>query len=131
MAPFELRTEEIAEQVVVAVALALVVERDDEGVGTREVLKRTSRVRCAEHCIAQGRCHVFEDRRPEQELLEMVRLALEHLFQEVVGDLLLIAGQTGGPVSAIGTAAQRQRGQRDRGGPSLGPLPQGPGRRLR
>ena len=26
----------------------------------------------------------------------MVRLALKHLFQEVVGDLLLIAGQTGG-----------------------------------
>ena len=131
MAPLELRTEEIAEQVVVAVALALIVERDDEGIGTREVLKRTSRGRCAEHCIAQGRCHVIEDRRPEQELLEMVRLALQHLFQEVVGDLLLIAGQTGSPRGAIGTAPQRQRGQGNRGGPSLGPLPQGPGRRLR
>ena len=81
MAPLELRTQEIAEQMVVAIPLAVIVERDDEGIGTREVLKRTSRVRCAEHCIAQGRRHVIEDRRPEQETLEMVRLSLEHLFQ--------------------------------------------------
>ena len=61
----------------------------------------------------------------------MVRLALEHLFQEVVGDLLLIAGQTGGHHGGIVTAAQRQRGQRNRGGPALRPLAQSPGRRLR
>ena len=131
VAPLELRTEEISEQVVVAIPLALIIERDDEGIRTREVLKRASRVRCAEHRIAQRRCHVIEDRRPEQETLEMVRLALEHLFQEVVGDLLLIAGQSGSPRGAIGTATQRQRGQGNRGGPSLRPLPQGPGRRLR
>ena len=131
VAPLELRTEEIAEQMVVAIPLAVIVERDDEGIGTREVLKRSSRVVYAEHCIAQGRRHVIEDRRPEQETLEMVRLAVQHLFHEVVGDLLLIAGQTGSPHGGIVTAAQRQRGQRNRGGPALRPLAQGPGRRLR
>ena len=131
MASLELRTEEVAEQVVIAIPLALIVERDDEGIRTRELLKRTSCVLCVEHCIAQGRCHLIEDRRPKQETLEMVGLALEHLLQEVVGDLLLIAAQTGSPRGAVGTATQRQRGQGNRGGPSLGPLPEGRGRRLR
>ena len=35
----------------------------------------------------------------------MVRLALQHLFEEVVGDLLLIAGQAGSPLGGIVTAA--------------------------
>ena len=61
----------------------------------------------------------------------MVRLAVQHLFHEVVGDLLLIAGQTGSRHGGIVTAAQRQRGQRNRGGPALRPLAQRPGRRLR
>ena len=35
VAPLELRTEELAEQMVVALPLAVIVERDDEGVRTR------------------------------------------------------------------------------------------------
>ena len=61
----------------------------------------------------------------------MGRLALHHLFQEVVGDLLLIARQTGSPHGGIVPASQRGRCQRDRGSPSLGPLPQSLGRLLR
>ena len=61
----------------------------------------------------------------------MVRLALQHLFQEVVGDLLLIAGQTGSPHVGIVTGVQRARRERDRGSPSLGPLAQSRRRVLR
>ncbi len=61
----------------------------------------------------------------------MIRLALEHLFHEVLGDVLLIAGQTGSHHGGIVTAAQRQRGQRNRRHPALGALAQGSGRPLR
>ena len=60
----------------------------------------------------------------------MIRLALKHLFDEVVGDLLLIAGQAGSPLRGVVAAAKRQRGQRNRGGPSLRSLAQGLGCRL-
>ena len=61
----------------------------------------------------------------------MLRLALQHLFQQVVGDLLLIARQTGSPHVGIVTAAQRQRRQHNRGSPPLRPLAQSLGRLLR
>ena len=61
----------------------------------------------------------------------MLRLALEHLFQQVVGDLLLVARQPSSPHVGIVTAAQRQRRQPNRGSPPLRPLPQSLGRLLR
>ena len=130
MATVELRSEEIAEQVVVAEPLAAIVERDDERIRAREGLERIGGVVRAEHRIAQGWGHPVEDRRTEQEHLEIVRLAVNHLFQEVVGDLLLSAGQFGSPRRGIVAVSQRQRRQRDRGGPPLRPLAQSLGRLL-
>ena len=131
MATVELRPEEIAEQVVVAVPPAAIVERDDERIRTRQGLERIGRVVRAEHRIAQGWRHPVEDRRAEQERLEIARLAPQHLFQEVVGDLLLSAGQTGSPRGGIVAVSQRERCQRDRGSPPLRPLAQSLGRLLR
>ena len=67
---------------------------------------------------------------PSRNSLEMRRLALQHLLQEVVGDLGLIARQSGGPRAGIVTTAQRERRQPDRGGPPLRPLAQRLGRLL-
>ena len=128
MAAVELHSEEVAEQVVVAVPLAAIVERDDECIRAREDLERIGRIVRAEHRIAQGRRHPVEDRRTKQERLEFARLALHHLFQEVVGDLLLIAGQTGSPRGGIVAVSQRERCQRDRGSPPLRPVAQSLGR---
>ena len=108
MATLELGSEEIAEQVVVAVPLAAIVERDDERIRAREGLERIGRVVRAEHRVAQGWRHPVEDRRAEQERLEIVRLAPQHLFEEVVGDLRLSAGQTGSARGGI-VAVSRTR----------------------
>ena len=86
VAPLELRPEEIAEEMVIAIPPATIVERDDERIGTREILQRTSRVVDAEHRIAQRRRHPIEDRRPEQEALDGPA-AVQHFVAEVVGDL--------------------------------------------
>jgi hypothetical protein len=128
VATIELPPQEIAEQMVVAVPLAVIVDRHDEGVRPSEGLERRGRVGRAEHRIAQGRRHALEDRCPEQEALEMLGLALQHLLQQVVGGLGLIARQSSGPGAGIVTAAQRERRQHDRGGPPLRPLAQRLGR---
>ncbi len=130
MATGELRSEEIAEQVVVAEPLAAIVERDDERIRAREGLERIRGVVRAKHRVAQGWGHPVEDRRTKQEHLEVVRLAANHLFHEVVGDLLLSAGQFDSPHRGVLAVSQRQRCQRDRGGPSLRLLAQSLGRLL-
>jgi hypothetical protein len=58
----------------------------------------------------------------------MLRLARQHLFEEIVGDLDLIARQTGSPIVRIVTTTQRERRQHDRGDPPLRPVAQSLGR---
>ena len=61
MATLELRSEEIAEEVVVAVPLAAIVERDDERVRACQGLERIGGVLRAEHGVAEGRRHPSQD----------------------------------------------------------------------
>ena len=67
MVALELAPEEIAEQMVVAVPLAAIVERDDECVRACEGVERIGCAARGEHRIAQGRRHPVENRRREQE----------------------------------------------------------------
>jgi len=60
----------------------------------------------------------------------MLRLALKHLFQEIVGDLDLIARQPGSPRIGILTSTQRQGREHDPGHPPLRPLAESLGRVL-
>ena len=130
MTTIELRSEKITKQVVVAEPPAAIVERDDERIRAREGLKRIRGVVRAQHRIAQGWGHPVEDRRTEQEPLEIARLARNYLLQEIVGELLLCAGQFGSPRRGIVAVSQRQGCQRDRGSPPLRPLAQSLGRLL-
>ena len=113
MATLELRLEEFAEQVVVAVPLTAIVERDDERVRARERLERIGRVVRPEHRVAEGRRHPIEDRRAEQERLEIVRLPPQDFLEEVVRDLGLRTGQTGGAGGRVVAVAGRECCQRD------------------
>ena len=63
--------------------------------------------------------------------MRLLVLAPQHLFQEVVGDLLLSAGQTGSLRSGVVAVSQRERRQSDRRSPPLRPLAQSLGRLLR
>ena len=54
----------------------------------------------------------------------MFRLALQYLFEEVVGDVGLIARQRGSPLVGIVTTTERERREHDRGSPPLRPFAQ-------
>ena len=82
---------------VVAVPLAAIVERDDERVRAGEGIERIRGAARREHRVAQGRRQPVEDRRREQEPLELLRLVVQHLLHEVVGDLLADRRSAGPP----------------------------------
>jgi hypothetical protein len=53
--------------------------------------------------------------------LDVLRLALQHLGQQVLGDGALAAGELGGEPLGIGAPGEGQRRQPQTGGPALGP----------
>ena len=95
MATLELGSKEVAEEVVVAVPLAAIVERDDERVRACQGLERIGGVLSAEHGVAEGRRHPSQDRGGEQECPQILRLASQDLIEEVLRDLGLRADQSG------------------------------------
>ena len=62
----------------------------------------------------------LQDRRAEQEVLHLLRLALHHLLDEVVDDVAVVPGEAGDEVRGVVAALHRQRGQLERGDPALG-----------
>ena len=124
MATLELRSKEIAEEVVVAVPLAAIVERDDERVRACQGLERIGGVLRAKHRVAEGRRHPSQDRGGEQECPQILRLASQDLVEEVVRDLGLRAGQSGGAGGCVVAVAGRECCQRDPCRPSLRSLAQ-------
>ena len=126
----QVRAEHVGEQVVVAVPAALVVERDDEQVPALQRLehraaRRTSPV-TASHSgpVSRSRIEVSE-----QEVADVVGLAVEDLLDEVVHDEPVVAGEPGDEARTgrPGPAARARRAAGRRSSPRCGPP--GPRRR--
>ena len=83
--------EDVGEEVVVAVPLAAVVQRDQEEVVPVEGLEQGPAAGLAGDRVAQGAGHPVEDRGLQQERLDVLGLALQHLLDEVVDDVPVIA----------------------------------------
>ena len=118
----ELAVEELAEQVVVAVAVAGAVERDDQQVVALQRLEHVLRPGPGEHGVAQRTGHPVEDRRAGQERHRLDRQAGEHLGADVVGEQPVVAAErhAGGQPLTPGVEGQRGQVQPDR--PPLGAL---------
>ena len=112
--------EDVGEQVVVAVPLATVVERDDEQVRSLQRLEHRLARRLARDGIAERSRETTEDRRVQQETADLRRLAVEHLVGEVVDDEAIVACEVGDERGDVVTALQRQGGELQRGDPSFG-----------
>ena len=76
----------------------------------------------ADHGVAQRPGQAVEHRSPQQERADLRRKAVQHLCQEVVHDLAVVAGERLDERRWFGPAAQRQPGQVQAGGPPLGAL---------
>jgi len=86
-------TEEVGEEVVVAIPLPRAVERYDEQVALLQGQQRCSTIGTPSDGIAQGGRQAIEYGGLQQEVLNAGRLTLDDLFHEVVQDIAIAAGE--------------------------------------
>ena len=89
----QLVPQQLAEQVVVAVPLAAVVERDQERVRPLDVSQHRRRASTVDHLVAQRSAEPVQDRRRQHEGTGLRRLAGKNLRGQIVNDVAVISGE--------------------------------------
>jgi hypothetical protein len=118
-------SEDVGEEMVVAVPVAAVVERDDEQVRTLEGLEHRPAVVPAGDRVAEGAAEAVEDRGVEEEPADVVGLSAEDLLDEVVHDVAVVPREPGNEARGVRAALERECRQLQRGDPALGAPLQG------
>jgi hypothetical protein len=116
----ETRAQHVGEEVVVPVPVPAIVERYDEEVRPVELLEHRLAARRAGDGIAQGTGEPVEDTGVQEEVANVVGLAVEHLLHEVVDDEPIVAGEARDEPTDVVAALHRQRRELQRRDPSLG-----------
>ena len=124
LAPLELASQELAEQVVVAVPLASPIERHDEAVRAHERLERRCGLRGLERRVAEAAAHPLEHRRVREEPGLGLRQPGQDLEAEVLRHQPVVAGEHHGRRRVRRPGLQRERGEIETGRPALGLLGQ-------
>ena len=116
----QFEAQQIGEQVVVAEPGPGGVECGDEGVLVFEPLEDRLGPRAAGERIGQRPADALEDRRAQEQVAHLRRLALQHLGEEVARHGPLAAGELGHEALRVRVRGQRDRRQAQTGRPSLG-----------
>jgi hypothetical protein len=122
----QLGAQQLGEQLVVAVPDAVLVERRREHAAVLEPGDHRVTVGAAGERIGHLGVERLDDRRAQEERAEVRRLVRERLADEVVADGHVGPGEAVDERARVGMVAQRDRGQPQRGRPSLGPPPELP-----
>ena len=122
--PAQLQPQQIREQVVVAKPRALGVERHDKRVGVLQFQQDPFRARAAGQQIGQFTVDPVEHGGAQQQILDVVRLALQHLGDQVLGDRPVAAGELRDETLRVGVTGQRDRRQPQARRPPFRPLVQ-------
>ena len=118
----ELVPQQLREEMVVAIPLALGVERHQQEAGPLEVLEPPRRARASGDPVAERSAQAIKDRRREQERAHVRRLGVEHLEAEIVDDGPVVARERRDERARVLAPRQRQRGELQARGPALGPV---------
>ena len=103
---------------------ALGVERDDERVRVFELEQDPFRAGAAGQQIGELTVDLVEQGGAQQQLLDVVGLAFQHLGDQVLGDRAVAAGELGDESLRVGVAGQGERREPQARGPPFGPLVQ-------
>ncbi len=115
----EVVAQQILQQMVVAVPLAVVVERDEKQVRLVHRLQERPGILGLERCVAQRSAHRTEHRRAPQER-QRVRCQIRQRFgAQVLRDISILARDAHRAVGAV-SALHGQPGERQAGRPALG-----------
>ena len=112
--------EQISEQFVIAVPDPLLVQGDQEQVGFFQRLEDLLAVTPVQQMIAEISLKAFQERGLEQEFLDLRSLALKNLFDQVIQDVFIAAGEGLDETSRVFFPAQRDRCHLQAGDPTLG-----------
>ena len=116
----QFEAQQIGEQVVVAKPGTGGVERGDERVLVFEPLQGRLGSGAAGECIGQRAADALENRRAQEQVAHLRRLALQHLGEEVARHGPLAARELGHEALRVRVRGQRDRRQAQTGRPSLG-----------
>ena len=119
-APCELRPKHVAEQMVVAVPLALTIERDQEEVLALDRLEGASGAGPLHDRVAHRPVEAIEDRGPDEEALPVPGEGPEDFGADVVDDEAIVAGEPDRWQRGPPLLLQGQRGEVQADRPSLG-----------
>ena len=114
------RPQHVGEQVVVAIPLAPVVERDEEQVRPIERLQHGLAAVLAGDGIAQRAAQPVQDRGLQQEAPDVLGLALQDLLDQVVDDVAVVPGEAGDEAGDVVAPLHRERRQLECGDPAFG-----------
>ena len=118
--PAQLRQQQLAQQVVVAVPLAAPVERHDEEVAALQLFQQRARSRRVERGIAQRATHPLEHGGTRQERRLAFRQPIEQLGPEVVDHEAVVTAERPVGRGAWRTAAGSECREVQTGRPALG-----------
>ena len=114
----------------IAVPAPIVVERYDEEVAPLQLFEHLLTARNTGDSVAEGTRQAGQDGSPEQECLDLLGLASEHLLQEVIHDEAMGAGKGLDKAIHVFAAAQGEGRHLQPGNPALCPLVEGGDLRL-
>ena len=112
----QLLQQELAQERVIAVPAAVIVDQDRR---VRQVPERRRGVRPACHRVTERPAEVLEDRGLHQEGDALSSLALQHLQPQVVADREVSAGHV--DTHALAASRRRDRGEHGQGRPAFRP----------
>src|SRR6266508_823549 len=90
---YQMSRENLGKQVVIAIPLAPVIQRNDKEVAAMERLQPRTAVVLAGDGIAQRATQPFENGGLEQEAANQFGLTLQHLFDQIVHNVAVVAGK--------------------------------------
>ena len=119
--------ERFGQQMMVAIPVSPVVQRDQKEIGPFEIGQHGLAVAAPGHRVAKGRREAVEDRRLAQKIAHCLGLLLQHLFDQVIDDVVVAAAEGGDEVGTVRTTLascrrlQSQTGKLETGHPAFGP----------
>ena len=120
--PRQLHAQQLAEEVVVPVPLVPRVQWDEEQVRAREVRQDRAAAGAIEHRVAQRTRETWEDRGAQQEVPRRLVQRIDHLPEQVVRHVSVVAGEVTHAGPGIRVPTEPQRRQVEPGGPALAAL---------
>ena len=122
--PAHLQPQQIPEQVVIAKPRPLGVQRHDKRARIFEFQQDPFRTRAPGQQVRQLTVDPIEQRGAQQQLPDLIWLALQHLGDQVLGDRAIVSGEVRDEPLGVGVIGQRDRREPQARGPPFRPLVQ-------